>query len=94
MRTRVIVVCLSVCLSVCVCYHSRAIVQRLCDKLNLPAKSPMNAKGFQLADFTKKLSFPNYSSGQVGHFQFIEVAKDCVATFYLRVVRVGNGRQV
>ena len=33
----------------------------VCDKLNLPARSSLNYKGFQHADFAKKLSFPSYS---------------------------------
>ena len=50
-----------VCVCVCMCYHSSASVQRVCDKLNLPAWSSLNDKGFQLTDFTKKLSFLSYS---------------------------------
>ena len=37
-------VCVCVCLSVC--YHFSANVRCVCDKLNLPAKSLLNAKGF------------------------------------------------
>ena len=44
MRTRVTVVCLCVCVSVC--YRSSANVRRVCDKLNLPTQSLLNAKGF------------------------------------------------
>ena len=63
MRTRVIVIILCVCMCVClsVCYRSSAGVRHVYDKLNLPAKSLLNAKGFQLADFAKKVSFPSYS---------------------------------
>ena len=52
-----------------------------CDKSNLhvPARSSLNYKGFQLADFAKTLSLLSYSlfsfsHGQVGHLQFIEIA--------------------
>ena len=49
----------------------------MCDELNLPAMSLLNSRGFQLADFTKKLSFLSYTCslffvfarGQVDHFQ-------------------------
>ena len=54
-------VCLCVCVCVCVCYHSSASVRRVCDKLNLPARSSLNNKGFQQVDFAKKLSFLSYS---------------------------------
>ena len=62
----------------CACYHSSAGIQRVCDKLNLLARSSLNDKDFQLMDFAKKLSFPImacflFSHGQVGHLQFIEV---------------------
>ena len=57
MRKGVIVV--SLCVRVC--YHSSAGVRRVCDKLNVPARSLLNDKGFQLTDFAKKLSFPSYS---------------------------------
>ena len=42
MRTRVTVVCESVC------YHSSASLRRVCDKLNLPGKSQLNYKVFNL----------------------------------------------
>ena len=58
MCTRVTVV-LFVCL--CVRRHSSASLQRERKKLNLAAKSLRNAKGFQLMDFTKRLSFVSYS---------------------------------
>ena len=48
-------------LFVYVCYHSSASVRCVCDKLNLPARSSLNPKGFQLADFAKMLSFLSYS---------------------------------
>ena len=54
-------------------YHSSTSVQRVCDKLNLPARSLLNSEGCQLADFTKRLSFQSYiacfsfSHGQDGH---------------------------
>ena len=56
-------VCLCVCLCVClyVCRQSSASVRRVCNKLNLPARSSLNDKGFQLTDFAKKLSVPTYS---------------------------------
>ena len=89
-------VCVCVCVSVSVTTSS-ASVRHVCDKLNLSAKAPLNARGFQLADFTKTLSFPSYrlvlfsfSHSQVGHLQFIE--QDHLTTLYPRVVRVGNGR--
>ena len=56
--TRIIVVCLSVC----VCYHFSTSLRHVCDKLSFPAKLPMNAKGFQLADFAKKPSVLRFSA--------------------------------
>ena len=47
-------------LSVCV-FVSVTILAPACNNLNLPARSSLNCKGYQLADFAKKLSFPSYS---------------------------------
>ena len=50
-------VCVATCVCLCVCYHSSASVQRVCDKLNLPAINAglclANSISFQLADFAK-----------------------------------------
>ena len=67
----------SVCLSVC--YRSSTSIRHSCDKMILPARSSLNSKGFQLADFAKKLSFPSYSlfftfAWPKGPFSIIEVA--------------------
>ena len=98
MRTRVIVVSLCVC--VCVCPHSSASLGRVCNKLNLLARSSLNSEGFQLTDLAKKLSFPNYSSFFTlarprWPFSIIEVATLQVQlttiTLYLRALLVGKG---
>ena len=61
MRTRVINtshMCARVTVfSLSVCYHSTASVQRVYNELNVPGKSSLNSKSFQLTDFAKKLSF-------------------------------------
>ena len=53
--------CVCLCLCVCECYHSSTSLRRVCEKLNLPAKSLLNAKGFQLEDFAEMLTFTSYS---------------------------------
>ena len=78
MRTRVTVVGLSVCLSVCVCLCVTNLAPAY-NKLNLPAWSSLNSKGFQLADLAKKLSFPSYGMFSLLHsprrpFAIIKVA--------------------
>ena len=44
-----------------VCPHSSASLGCVCNELNLPARSLLLSKGFQLTDVVKKLSFPSYS---------------------------------
>ena len=75
-------------LCVCACYHSSTGVRHVWEKLKLPARSSLNYKGFQQADFAKKLlsrvvACFSFSHGQVGHLQFIEVAtwEVCLTTF-------------
>ena len=58
-RMRVMVVCLSVCLSVC--YQSTDFLRSLYNKVNIPDDFTLISKGFQLWDFSKKLSFKSYS---------------------------------
>ena len=62
------------CMCMTACYHSSASIRRMCDKLNLPARSSLITKGFQLADFTKELSFRSYSLLFTVSFSIIEVA--------------------
>ena len=53
MRTRVTgYSSLFVCLYVC--YHSSASLRHVCNKLNLPARSLLHSKGFQLTNFAKR----------------------------------------
>ena len=63
-------VCLSVCLSVCP--HSSAGLVRVCNELNLPARSLLHFEGFQLTDFAKKLSFSSYSLFCFWHRQTVD----------------------
>ena len=63
----------------------------MCDKVNLPGRSSLNDKGYQLADFAKKLSFSSYSlfsllQGQDSHFQSLKLPRGK----YLRALRVGK----
>ena len=55
---RVTVVCLFVSMSV---LKLVACIWRVCNTLNLPVKSLVNSKGFQLTDFAKKVPFPSCS---------------------------------
>ena len=73
MRTIIIVVCLCVCLTLSVLSLLGASVQHVCNKLNLPARSSLNSKGFQLADFVKMLSFPSYSLCFIGQVERSDV---------------------
>ena len=59
MRTRVTVVCLSVCLSVC--YRSTACLRSLYNKMDISDDFTLISEGFQVRDFSKKLSFKSYS---------------------------------
>ena len=54
---------LSVCLSVClyVCYRSTDFLRGLYNKMNILNDFKLSSKGFQLRDFSKKLSFNSYS---------------------------------
>ena len=56
-------VCLSVRLSVClsVCYRSTACLRSLYNKMDIPDHFTLISEGFQLRDFSKKLSFKSYS---------------------------------
>ena len=57
MRTRVTVVSLSVSASVFLSVpHSSASLGRVCNELNLQARSLLHSESFQLMDFVKKLS--------------------------------------
>ena len=53
------------CVSVCVCVFVADLVPAYdasaCNKLNLPARSSLNDKGFLVMDFAKKLSFMSSS---------------------------------
>ena len=51
-----------VCVCLSVCPHASASLGRVCNKFNLPARSSLNFKGFELTDFAKKLYFLSYSS--------------------------------
>ena len=68
-------VCLSVC--VCVCPHSSASLGRVCNKLNLLARSLLYSKGFQVTDFVKKLSFSSYTCSSFG------IAKQLAICIYM-----------
>ena len=96
MCMRVTVVCLFVR------PKASARIRCVCDKLNLPVKSLENSKGFQLTDFAKRLLSQviarfSFSHSQVGYLQFIEVVTWQVRLtidLYLRVLRVGDRRQM
>ena len=82
-----------VCLSVTTL--ARAYVRHVCDKLNLPARSSLNYKGFQLADFAKKLCYSLFFVFARPNQPFLIIV---VATWqfllqddlYLRVLKVGK----
>ena len=72
---------------------SSAKVRCVCDKLNLTAKSLVNTKGFQNANFAKMLSLPSYSlfplsHGQGGHFQSL----NNYATWQVQLTTITNDR--
>ena len=54
-RMRVTVVSLSIC------YQSTDFLRSLYNKVNIPDDFTLISKGFQLWDFSKKLSFKSYS---------------------------------
>ena len=65
MRMRVTVVSLSAC------PQSSASQGRVYNELNLPARSLLHSKRFQLMDFVKELSFSSYSLFFFWHRQMV-----------------------
>ena len=61
MHTRVTVLTLCVCVCVCVCPPFSGSIKRLYNTLITAIGFVLNAKDFQLTDFSEKASFESYS---------------------------------